>query len=446
MTGSSPPPSYSSPLPHLSISPQAATGAFPPSVLSPRLPTSPVESSSSPSFAFTASEEKRALAEAEMRADLEARRQHQQPAGGAGDEEHSRVKVIATVLFYLVAAIVMVFANKWVLNAVSIPLTFLFLQLVIAVVLLHLAAVLGYFQLPTLSLSTSRALSPLIAINVVGLTFNTYCLQYVDASFYQVARGLILPFTVLASWIFLSARPSSGVLAAVAVVCAGFFCGVGAEHLTVSPIGVTLGVFSSITTSLHAIVVKKSLGVTSSPMDLAYYNNLLSAIVLLPPLLISGEFETFTVLLVEGGEALRTLVVGAVVTGVFGFLICIAGFISIKVTSPVTHMISSAVRGVIQTLLGVALFHDVVSLGRASGIGFILVGSILYTWVKDREATRAARERREREAKEREQSEGLLLSPVVTTGGANSLSPSMMSNASRSPSIDESRGEKARMD
>jgi len=47
--------------------------------------------------------------------------------------------------------------------------------------------------------------------------------------------------------------------------------------------------------------------------------------------------------------------------GIFGFLICIAGFISIQVTSPTTHMISSAVRGVIQTYLGVALFGDVLT-------------------------------------------------------------------------------------
>lgn len=47
--------------------------------------------------------------------------------------------------------------------------------------------------------------------------------------------------------------------------------------------------------------------------------------------------------------------------GVFGFLICIAGFVSIKVTSPVTHMISAAVRGVIQTFLGYELFGDVIT-------------------------------------------------------------------------------------
>ena len=88
--------------------------------------------------------------------------------------------------------------------------------------------------------------------------------------------------------------------------------------------------------------------------------------------------------------------------GVFGFLICIAGFVSIKVTSPVTHMISAAVRGVIQTFLGYSLFGDVITKyvssfclneislmmwnsGRISGISLILAGSLLYTYLKDRE-------------------------------------------------------------
>lgn len=42
-------------------------------------------------------------------------------------------------------------------------------------------------------------------------------------------------------------------------------------------------------------------------------------------------------------------------------MICIAGFLSIKVTSPVTHMVSSAARGVVQTLLSVWFFGDIIT-------------------------------------------------------------------------------------
>lgn len=227
---------------------------------------------------------------------------------------------------------------------------------------------------------------PLIAINVTGLIFNTYCLQYVDASFYQVARGLVLPFTVLFSYLLLSTRSSGSILLSVSIVCFGFFLGVSSHHINASAVGTMLGVFSSLTTSVHAIVVKKSLNVVQgSTMDLVYYNNLLSAFLLSPLVLLSGESTTVLEMIATGGRPLQTFITGATITGVFGFLICIAGFLSIKVTSPVTHMISSAVRGVIQTFLGKWVFGDIITTGRGAGIAFILLGSTLYTYIKDRE-------------------------------------------------------------
>lgn len=96
-------------------------------------------------------------------------------------------------------------------------------------------------------------------------------------------------------------------------------------------------------------------------MDLVYYNNLLSAVLLSPLVLLSGESSIVVDMFLQGGSTLNTFIGGAVITGVFGFLICIAGFLSIKVTSPVTHMISSAVRGVIQTFLGMWCFGDIVT-------------------------------------------------------------------------------------
>ncbi|KAH9813437.1 hypothetical protein DFH28DRAFT_1222712 [Melampsora americana] len=322
------------------------------------------------------------------------------PISHTSEEPPSRTKVIGTVFFYLVAAIVMVFSNKWVLNATSIPLTFLFFQLILAVILLQLCALSGYLKIPTFSWSTTYSLLPLILVNVSGLVFNTFCLQYVDASFYQVARGLILPFTVLASYLFLDSKPSPNTLSAVLVVCVGFFWGVKSEQLTVSSLGILLGVFSSLTTSVHAIVVKKSLSITSSPIELSYYNNLLSAILLLPIICTTSEVNTFVSLVQTGGDHLQTFIIGALVTGLFGFLICLAGFLSIKVTSPVTHMVSSAVRGVIQTFLGIFLFGEVVSSGRWIGIFFILAGSAFYTFVKEAEQRGLAQRGSNRDRKE----------------------------------------------
>ncbi|KAI5479310.1 DUF250 domain contaning protein [Pseudohyphozyma bogoriensis] len=305
------------------------------------------------------------------------------------EEPPSRAMVVGSVVFYLVAAIIMVMVNKWVLNAVEVPLFFLFCQLVIAVLLLQVCALFGYFKLPHLDVSVCKGLAPLIACNVLGLAFNTYCLQYVDASFYQIARGLVLPFTVFFSWLLLRTYSSPATLAAVGLVCIGFMLGVSAENMHASALGIALGVASSVTTSVHAIVVKHSLPIVNgNTLDLVWYSNLLSAMVILPFVLLSGEVFVVMDMVMGVGDntaALSTFLTGATVTGIFGFLICIAGFLSIKVTSPISHMISAAVRGVLQTFLGIWLFGDKVGSGRAGGIVFILGGSVYYVYTKSQE-------------------------------------------------------------
>jgi GDP-fucose transporter C1 len=64
------------------------------------------------------------------------------------------------------------------------------MQLVVAVALLHLAASMGMFQLPTIEWQKCKNVMPLILINAIGLSANTYCLQEVDASLFQVGRTL----------------------------------------------------------------------------------------------------------------------------------------------------------------------------------------------------------------------------------------------------------------
>ncbi|KIK30224.1 hypothetical protein PISMIDRAFT_671366 [Pisolithus microcarpus 441] len=99
-----------------------------------------------------------------------------------------KLKVAAVVAFYMTAALVMVFVNKAVLNSSpDLPLLFLLLQLIIAVVLLHAsAAVTSRVELPKLELQTARNLIPVVSVNIIGLVFNTLCLRGVEASFFQV--------------------------------------------------------------------------------------------------------------------------------------------------------------------------------------------------------------------------------------------------------------------
>jgi len=85
--------------------------------------------------------------------------------------QQKSVAVFAVVTFYLVAALAMVIANKWVLNSTTTPLFFLFLQLVAAVLLLLLCQVAGLLRFPVIpNAHTFKALWPLASLNILGLT------------------------------------------------------------------------------------------------------------------------------------------------------------------------------------------------------------------------------------------------------------------------------------
>jgi len=87
----------------------------------------------------------------------------------------------------------MVFVNKAVLlSSPTVPLLFLLLQLVMAVLLLHVFAFAmpRHIQLPRLDLATMRKLTPVITVSLCGLVFNTLCLRAVEAAYFQVSRNI----------------------------------------------------------------------------------------------------------------------------------------------------------------------------------------------------------------------------------------------------------------
>ncbi|KAG6334540.1 hypothetical protein ID866_4556 [Astraeus odoratus] len=284
-------------------------------------------------------------------------------------------------------------SNKAVLNnAPDIPLVFLFLQLVIAVVLLHAsAAITSRVEIPKLDVDTAKKLFPVVSVNVIGLVFNTLCLRDVEASFFQIARGLVLPLTILVSSFHTRSTPSPRVIIAATIVTFGFLVGVAPSSklptsATPSAMSLFYGFLSSLFIAFHAVLIKSSLPYcNNSTIHLAYWTNLGSAVLLVPFIPLNGELSVLEDLAHTPSWDSNVFLWGSLVTGIFGFLLCMAGLLSIKVTSPVTHMFSSATRTVIQTMLGVWLFHDILTVNRAVSILLILVGTMYYTWVKSTE-------------------------------------------------------------
>ncbi len=159
---------------------------------------------------------------------------------------------------------------------------------------------------------------------------NNYCLKYVDASFYQIARGLVLPLTVFFSVFFLrNSRPSVRIFVACGIVTVGFFVGVFLDGSYSSRtdgkgpsfLGIFFGILSSMTTAAHAVVIKKSLEVVNGDaIELSWYSNALSSVLLLPLIVLAGEvpdilaFINTPVVLSTGNSPLTTFLWGSLIT------------------------------------------------------------------------------------------------------------------------------------
>ena len=297
-----------------------------------------------------------------------------------------RRQVVAVVSFYVVVSIAMVMVNKSILKKTSLPLLFLWAQLVFATAVLKMCGSAQLTYIPAITLADSKRLFPLIAINALGLTMNMMCLARMDAVLYQITRSLVLPVTVVGS-VFFKQEGVSGVSWRVVNACTLIFCGFiigtfGEEHsVAVSIDGVIFGILSSFTTAIHSFVIKSSLNTYESqgPFDLVYLNNVLSAILLFPALLLeAGKWPAFFGNLKE----IRTFLFGTLISGCTGLLINIAGFLQIRVTSPLTHTVSSAARGVLQTFAASVLLNETITASRSIGVIITLVGSCLYSWIK----------------------------------------------------------------
>ena len=131
-----------------------------------------------------------------------------------------------------------------------------------------------------------------------------------------------------------------------------------------TPLGIIFGLASSLSTAMHVVVIKQSLAcVKNSVMDLAWYSNALTFVLILP---LIGVLETSKVIDffftgTSSGAEMGKFWIGTLLTGLGGYLISIAGILSVKITSPITHMVSSAARGVAQTALGLWFFGEILT-------------------------------------------------------------------------------------
>jgi len=308
----------------------------------------------------------------------------------------SYVYVASVISTYWAVSISMVYLNKMLLSnedaSISAPLFVTWYQCVLTCIICTILGRLGEitrtngqksflddFPVVDYKVDTGMKIMPLSLIFVGMITFNNLCLQYVQVSFYNVARCLSLVFNVMFSYFLLGQTTSYLTCSTLLVVIAGFICGIQGE-IDFSLLGTISGVVSSLFVSLNSIYTSKLLPIVENDKSrLLFYNNF-NASVLFIPLIFLFEIH----LIADNADKLVSLFFWSSmsVTGVMGFAIGLVTVMQVKATSPLTHNISGTAKAAVQSLLAFYIWGNEATMQGILGILLVIFGSGLYTWVQ----------------------------------------------------------------
>ncbi|GAM18360.1 hypothetical protein SAMD00019534_015350 [Acytostelium subglobosum LB1] len=322
---------------------------------------------------------------------MQQQQQQQQTLTLQQQHQNEMTKIMMVIAFYFFISISLVFLNKLLMKNLDFkyPLFITWYQQIVSFVMIFVMCkiapgvpALNFLPPFEFKYETAQRVMPLTAVLTMMIVFNNLCLEYVEVSFYQVARSLTICFSILLTYLILKSKTSYKASMACGIVFFGFILG-SAGEINFSWYGIVFGLLSSFFVALYSIYVKRILPVCEgNEWKLSIYNTAISIVFILPLIFLGGEAST---LLQE--EVLYTGEFWLVMTiaGAMGYLISIAIFMQIKHTSPLTNAISGTVKACVQTILAVMIWGNEISFQNGFGIFLVISGSFYYSYVRYQE-------------------------------------------------------------
>jgi solute carrier family 35 (GDP-fucose transporter), member C1 len=303
--------------------------------------------------------------------------------------------VLQVIVAYWLVSISMVYLNKVLLSNkesnIQAPLFITLFQCVVSCIICYVLGNMGEVnrsqgiasftnEWPKIrpSLKTARAVLPLSIIFCGMVGFNNLCLQYVEVSFYNVARCLSLVFNVMLSLVVLGKPTSFNACMSLFAIILGFIIGIDGE-VHFSFLGTVYGVLASLFVSLSFIYTAKILPAVDNDKSLLIFYNNANAVCLLAPLILLFESEE---LLNNTGKLLGVFFwFCMLVASVLGFAVALVTVLQIKFTSPLTHNISGTAKAAVQSLLAFYIWGNPMTFMGVFGLLLVLIGSAAYTMI-----------------------------------------------------------------
>jgi len=304
---------------------------------------------------------------------------------------------VAAICFFMVVSIGAVLANKALYMTYAFPYPifatgFQFGISLIIMGLLHVVgkrvAMLAFYNDITLNFQVALEVLPVSVVFLCMILFNNVFLVSANLSMYTIGKAMAIPFSVMLSFLVFSTRISLSVLLACVVVAAGVVCGSLSSNVAhqLDAQGLVLGGLCSFFTAGYQVSVQRALQrLGGDKWKLAFYNAFWCFLLLMPISLITGELNEAMVVLFPSNTLALDLFAVLCLSGVVGFLIAIATYVSIHATSALTHHVTGSVKAVGQSVIGVLLFHDEMTWNRNVGLVLTLAGAFMYMQAKQQQ-------------------------------------------------------------
>ncbi|BFZ56017.1 hypothetical protein PYCC9005_003059 [Savitreella phatthalungensis] len=273
-------------------------------------------------------------------------------------------------------------------------------QSLIAITIIYSGSLAGLWQVRFLPANDLRHLLPYFIARSASQASKLICLRAVDAAFYQVARGLLLPFTVILSFFLLRNWAISRLaFGGCIIVIFGFAIGLRGELLAnTTKAGLPMGSLSALATAAETVSLKRCLDDKGPKLlDIALTASCFNVPFAALLAWVTGDNEMLVRYVYSDAQRLsiQRLIGIFTISGLFSCILSLATLLQISVTSPVTHMVSTAFRGVLQSVIAICVFRtERLTSSRIVSLSVIISGTLAYSYGKELERSIAITESR----------------------------------------------------
>ncbi|KAG0741582.1 hypothetical protein G6F57_007470 [Rhizopus arrhizus] len=240
----------------------------------------------------------------------------------------------------------------------------------------------SFARIPRFRWNSSVAIrvAPLSIVYMCIIIFNPLFLQHVEVTTYHFSHSLSIAFSLIFSFYMLQIEHSGSVNSACVVIMLGLcVCSMGSLNFSVA--GAFYAVAWPAVVSIYGIYLKKTLTALKNDVwALIQYNTILSLATLTPLVILSGELKSVlneVWFLDETGFWIQMII-----TSLTGFAVNVIMVLLILYTSPLTLVVASINKTILQAFLATLLFGNPMSLMNVVGMLVSLTGTCYYIYTR----------------------------------------------------------------